>query len=63
VKRLPGLRADEAVLEELLGRPGSTRAFAQFRSTRDEDGHFVLFHEPEAAEMAMEFMRARVRPL
>jgi hypothetical protein len=63
VKRLPGLSAGEGVLEDLLGRSGATRAFVQFRSTQHEDGHFVLFHEPGAAEMAMEFMRARVRSL
>jgi hypothetical protein len=37
------------------------RALAQFRSTRSENGHFVLYYEPGAAELAMEFMRAAVR--
>ncbi len=61
VKRLPGLRAMEGVLAELLGRPGATRAFAQFRATQFENGHFVLYHEPGAAELAMDFMSALTR--
>jgi hypothetical protein len=61
VKPLPGLGATAGVLRELLGRPGPTRAFAQFRSTQHENGHFVLYHEPGAAELAMEFMQAMVR--
>jgi len=61
VKRLPGLGATAELLAELLERPGATRAFAQFRSTRNENGHFVLYYEPGAAELAREFMRGVVR--
>ena len=49
----------EPVEPSLGGDPD--RAFAQFRSTRHENGHFVLFHEPSAAELAMEFMKAVAR--
>jgi hypothetical protein len=61
VKALPGLRGSEGELGELLQRPGATRAFAQFVSTRHENGHFVLYREPGAARLAMDFMRAMVR--
>ncbi len=61
VKPLPGLRATAELLSELLGRPGPVRAFAQFRSTRQENGHFVLYYEPGAADLAREFMRQVAR--
>ncbi len=61
VKPLPGLSATEGVLADLLGRPGPVRAFAQFRSTRRENGHFVLYREPGAADLAMAFMKAVLR--
>jgi hypothetical protein len=61
VKPVPALRADAGALSDLLARPGPTRAFAQFASTRQENGHFVLYHEPGAADLAMDFMRAVVR--
>jgi hypothetical protein len=58
---LPREEAREATLSALLGRAEPTRAFAQFRATRGENGHFVLYREPGAAELAMEFMRAVTR--
>jgi hypothetical protein len=61
VKALPWLRATEGTLDELLGRPGPARAFAQFRSTRSENGHFVIYYEPGAADLAVAFMRAMTR--
>jgi hypothetical protein len=61
VKPVPALRAGAGALSELLARPGPTRALAQFASTRHENGHFVLYKEPGAAELAMDFMRAVVR--
>jgi hypothetical protein len=57
-----GLGEVGGVLGDLLGRAAPTRAFAQYRSTQHENGHFVLYHEPGAAELAMEFMRAVVGP-
>jgi fermentation-respiration switch protein FrsA (DUF1100 family) len=61
VKRLAGLDAREGVLGDLLARPGPARLFAQFRSTQAENGHFVLYREPGAAELAMDFMKALTR--
>ncbi len=60
VKRLAGLDT-ASILGDLLERPGPTRAFVQLRSTRHENGHFVLYYEPGAADLAMEFMRGVVR--
>jgi hypothetical protein len=31
--------------------------FAQFASTRGEDGHFVLYYEPAASQLLREFLR------
>jgi hypothetical protein len=61
VKPLPGLGGKEGALADLLARGGPVRALAQFRSTRNENGHFVIYREPGAADLAMEFMRAAVR--
>ena len=51
----------ESRLDELLAHASPVRALAQFRSTKGENGHFVLYREPGAADLAMEFMRAVVR--
>ncbi len=61
LKALPWLGIQEATLGDLLARPGPTRAFAQIRPTHGEDGHFVLFLEPEAADLAVDFMRGVTR--
>jgi hypothetical protein len=61
VKSLPWLHAPAGTLDELLGQSVPTRAFVQFRSTRRENGHFVLYHEPGAADLAVAFMRAMAR--
>jgi hypothetical protein len=60
VKAIAGLGAPAGSLDDLLGRGGAVRAFAQYRSTRRENGHFVLYYEPGAADLAMRFMRAVV---
>jgi hypothetical protein len=61
VKPLSGLDGREDVLTHLLGKGGPVRALVQFRSTKHENGHFVLYREPGAAELAMEFMKAMAR--
>jgi hypothetical protein len=61
VKPLPWLGVREAALGVELEKPGPPRLFAQFRSTRQENGHFVIYHEPEAMEIARAFMRRTVR--
>ena len=39
----------------------ATRVFAQFDSTRGENGHFVLYHEPGAADHARALLRTALR--
>jgi hypothetical protein len=56
IKPLPWLTAPEAPMADLLRRAGPVRAFAQFASTRGENGHFVIYAEPGAADLAMRFM-------
>jgi hypothetical protein len=58
---LPWLGSSSGVLGELLARPGPARAFAQLRPTRQEDGHFVLFVEPGAGELVVQFLRGVTR--
>jgi hypothetical protein len=60
IKRLPWLSSPEAPLPDLLRRGGPVRAFAQFASTRGENGHFVLYEEPGAADLAMRFIASVV---
>lgn len=48
-------------LAPLLARGEPARAFAQMRPTRGENGHFVLYREPEGGELAMQFFRAVLR--
>jgi predicted esterase len=59
VRPVPGLGAP-ASWSELLRRGEAPRAFVQLASTRGEDGHFVLFHEPGAPELLRTFLRAAV---
>ena len=61
LKALPSVDPTKRPFAELLAEPGPTRAFVQLASTRHENGHFVLFREPRAAQLAMEFMRAMAR--
>jgi hypothetical protein len=42
---------------ELIARRAPNAVLAQFASTRGEDGHFVLYYEPEAAALLREFLR------
>jgi hypothetical protein len=42
---------------ELVPRRAPNAVFAQFASTRGEDGHFVLYYEPAASELLREFLR------
>jgi hypothetical protein len=51
----------ESRLADLLVHANPVRALAQYRSTKGENGHFVLYHEPGAADLAREFMQAVVR--
>ena len=41
----------------LVSSRAPNAVFAQFASTRGEDGHFVLYYEPAAAELLREFLR------
>ncbi|MEO7329607.1 MAG: hypothetical protein ABI193_13590 [Minicystis sp.] len=54
---ISGLGGPEGPLSALLARPVPTRAFMQYRSTRNENGHFVLYYEPGAPELARAFMK------
>jgi hypothetical protein len=56
--RVLGITPAEGLLRGNLGGGKATAAFVQLASTRGEDGHFVLFHEPPAADLAMQFMRS-----
>jgi len=56
-----GLGRPEGSLEDLFARARATRAFAQFSPTRGEDGHFVLYNEPDASVLARRFMKGVVR--
>jgi hypothetical protein len=60
VKPLPWLRAPEGGFDDLLRKGGTLRAFVQLRATRHENGHFVIYFEPGAADVARRFMRAVV---
>jgi hypothetical protein len=60
VKAPVGL-SPESRLADLLVHANPVRALAQYRSTKGENGHFVLYHEPGAADLAREFMGAVVR--
>jgi len=55
-----GLGRPEGPLESLLAKT-ATRAFAQFEPTMGEDGHFVIYHEPGAINIARRFMKGVVR--
>jgi fermentation-respiration switch protein FrsA (DUF1100 family) len=52
-----GLAEPKGPLARLLARPGPKRAFMQYRSTRGENGHFVLYAEPGAPDLARAFMK------
>jgi hypothetical protein len=56
--RILGISPAEGPLRGNIGNGKATAAFVQLASTRGEDGHFVLFNEPPAAEIAMQFMRS-----
>ncbi|MFT3774152.1 MAG: hypothetical protein QM820_52985 [Minicystis sp.] len=60
VRPVPGLGDPAASLDDVLRRADPARALVQLASTRGENGHFVLYREPGAAELAMAFMRAIV---
>ncbi|WP_438026551.1 hypothetical protein [Sorangium sp. So ce233] len=53
-------RRPEGPLRGNIAGGQATAAFVQVPATRGEDGHFVLFHERDAAALAMEFMRSAV---
>ncbi|AUX46611.1 uncharacterized protein SOCE26_081170 [Sorangium cellulosum] len=59
---LPFLRAaqPERPLSGNLAGGQATAAFVQVPARLGEDGHFVLFHEDDAARLAMQFMRSAV---
>jgi hypothetical protein len=60
LKQLPWLGPPADTLEQLLG-PRPARAFVQLAPTRGENGHFVLFEEPGAGELVVEFLRGATR--
>ncbi|WP_437967875.1 hypothetical protein WMF04_00635 [Sorangium sp. So ce260] len=57
---LPFLRAAQprGLLRGNIAGGQATAAFVQVPPTRGEDGHFALFHERDAARVAMQFMRS-----
>lgn len=71
---VPGLRAlgvspEAGPLQGNIAEGRATIAFVELAPTMGEDGHFVLFHEPRASALAMQFMKtagggpARLDPL
>ncbi|APR84251.1 Hypothetical protein A7982_09600 [Minicystis rosea] len=58
VRPVPGIGELFPSLSEALTRADPARVLVQLAPTRGENGHFVLYHEPGAAELAMTFMRA-----
>ncbi|MFO0757369.1 MAG: alpha/beta hydrolase [Byssovorax sp.] len=54
---VPGLGKPEGSPIAEISRPGAGRGFLQYRPTHGENGHFVLYAEAGAAEMASLFMR------
>ncbi|WP_437938072.1 hypothetical protein [Sorangium sp. So ce341] len=57
---LPFLRAAQTrgLLRGNIAGGQATAAFVQVAATRGEDGHFALFHERDAARLAMQFLRS-----
>ena len=60
--RILGINPTEGLLRGNLGNGKATAAFVQLASTRGEDGHFVVFVEPAAADLAMQFMKTALSP-
>ena len=59
----PSLSLPRAIAIDDLLEQAAPRAFVQLAPTRREDGHFVIYHEPEAAEIMRRFLRAiAIRP-
>jgi hypothetical protein len=59
---LLGLSAAEGVVRGNAGGGQATIAFVQLAATYGEDGHFVLFAEPGAPELAIQFMQSAAAP-
>lgn len=59
VTALPWIASKPITIDDIL-REATPRLFAQIAPTKQEDGHFVIYHEPEAVEIAKRFMRAVV---
>jgi hypothetical protein len=55
-----GLPPAAGVLRGNAAGGQATIAFVQLASTQGENGHFVIYHEPEAAELARQFFRSVV---
>jgi hypothetical protein len=55
-----GLGAPAASLAAALAGDGPARLFGQYRPTHGENGHFVLYEEPGAADVVRRFLRALV---
>jgi hypothetical protein len=62
LKPVTWLSSPETPMSDLLRRAGPVRAFAQFAATRGENGHFVIYVEPGAADLAMQFIARAVGP-
>jgi hypothetical protein len=60
--RILGITPTEGLLRGNIAGGRATAAFVQLASTRGEDGHFVVFNEPPAADLAMQFMRSAIAP-
>ena len=55
-----GLLPESGALRGNAAQGQATIAFVQLASTQGENGHFVLYHEPEAAELTRQFFRGVV---
>lgn len=60
--RILGITPTEGLLRGNLAKGKATAAFVQLASTHGGNGHFVLYHEPAASELAMQFMRSVISP-
>lgn len=60
--RMLGITPTQGSLRGNLAGGKATAAFVQLAPTQGEDGHFVLFAEPPAADIAMQFMRTALAP-
>jgi hypothetical protein len=55
---LLGLHSQRGPIRGNIAGGKATAVYAQIPSTLGEDGHFVLFYEPHAASLAMQFIKS-----